>query len=100
MSLLVRHSCVLSPPLVRHVESGFGNEVSKLPTRWLPPGCCKMLFWQFTQDHPGISCLGYFKTMIRMECFKVGLMHLSAQVCDVLEAVYYCVEEHASIHPS
>ena len=41
----------------RYIESNFAQRVAQLPTRYLPPGSVKMLWFECSQTIPGISCL-------------------------------------------
>ena len=42
---------------LRYVETTFAQSIAHLPTRYMPPGSIKMLYYQFSQQHAGISCL-------------------------------------------
>lgn len=41
----------------RFCETGFAQNIASLPTRYLPPGNIKMLFYQFSQTNGGISSI-------------------------------------------
>lgn len=51
--------------LPRYAETGFGQMVSKLPTRWLPPGSLRLLYEEFKQSHPTVSFLGWICFFLR-----------------------------------
>lgn len=40
---------------LRYVETNFAQSVQHLPTRHLPPGSVKMLYYEFSQKHDNIS---------------------------------------------
>lgn len=44
---------------VRYVESAFAEHVSNLPTRYLPPGTVKMIFYEFRLAHKNVSTLSF-----------------------------------------
>lgn len=41
----------------RYIESAFAEKVAALPTRYLPPGTVKMLWYEFSMTNPSISYL-------------------------------------------
>ena len=39
----------------RYIATGGGEHLEQLPTRYLPPGSVKMLYYEFAQRYPSIS---------------------------------------------
>ena len=66
----------------RYVETAFAQNVSDLPTRYLPPGTVKMLFYEFNLTNKSVSFLCFGSTF--MWWMMHGTMTHSICLCSLL----------------
>ena len=86
----------------RYVESNFGQRIEHLPTRYLPPGTIRMLWYGFKTIHPDISFLSYNKFSPTTHCVNVFSpfeenIDCHHEVCYILASLQKCLGKRIEI---